>query len=89
MSEAKGVKETLEVLEGFKVVAVPVKAALKDGFQPSDLAQALEIIKKYQVVLDAIDGAADVVGEAKDLDPVEASVVAAKVFEVIKAIKAA
>jgi uncharacterized membrane-anchored protein len=89
MSEAKGIKESLEVLEGFKVVAVPVKAALKDGFQPSDFGQALKIIEQYKVIVEAVDGAADVIGEAKDLDPVEASAIAAKVFEVIKAIKEA
>lgn len=89
MSENKGIKETLEVLEGFKAVAVPVKVALKDGLQITDLAQALEVIKKYEVILAAVEGAGDVVAEAKDLDAAESTIIVAKLFEVIKEIKAA
>lgn len=89
MSENKGIKETLEVLEGFKAVAVPVKVALKDGLQITDLAQALEVIKKYEVILAAVEGAGDVVAEAKDLDAAESTIIVAKLFEVIKDIKAA
>lgn len=82
------VKNILEVLEAVKVIACPVKSALKDGLDVTDLGKLLDIVKEHQKIIDAIDSVSDVVEEAKDIDASEAAVIAAKVVEIIKAIKA-
>jgi hypothetical protein len=88
-SEPKGIKDIIEVLEGIKVIGVPLKAALKDGLSVADLPKLLDIVKQYQVIIDAVEGIGDVIPEAKDIDSAEAVVIVAKVMEVIKAIKEA
>jgi len=85
----KDVKNIIEVLEAIKVIGVPAKQILKDGVDASDLPKLLEVVKKYQVLVDAIDGVGEVVEEAKDIDSQEAVVVVLKAFEVVKAIKEA
>ncbi len=83
------VKEILEVLEAVKLVAIPVKAALKDGIDVSDLPKLLEIIEKYKVIIAAVDNISEVVEEVKDIDTTEAAIIVAKVIEIIKELKAA
>ena len=83
------VKNIIEVLDAVKVIGIPVKAALKDGISSADLPQLLEIVKKYQVLLDAVEGIKDVATEAKDIDSAEVTIIIAKVLEVVKAIKEA
>ena len=85
----KDVKNIIEVLEAVKVIGVPAKQALKDGVDASDLPKLLEVVKKYQVLVDAIDGVGEVVEEAKDIDSQEAVQVVLKAFEVVKSIKEA
>lgn len=85
----KDVKNIIEVLEAVKTIGVPAKQALKDGLDAGDLPKLLEIIKKYQVLVDAVDNIGEVVEEAKDIDSQEAVVVVLKAFEVVKAIKEA
>lgn len=85
----KDIKNIIEILEAIKAGALPVKAALKDGLDASDLGKLLDLVKSYQVFLDAVEGIADIDEEIKDLDSAEAVVIASKVFEIIKAIKAA
>lgn len=85
----KDVKNIIEVLEAVKVIGVPAKQALKDGLDAGDFPKLLEIIKKYQVLVDAVDNIGEVIEEAKDIDSQEAVVVVLKAFEVVKAIKEA
>ena len=83
------IKNIIEVLEAIKVGAVPVKKALADGLDAADLGALLELVKNYQVFLDAVEGIADIGEEIKDIESAEAVIIASKVFEVIKAIKSA
>lgn len=85
----KDIKNIIEVLEAIKAGALPVKAALKDGLDASDLGKLLDLVKNYQIFLDAVEGIADIGEEIKDLESAEAVIIASKVFEIIKAIKAA
>lgn len=82
------VKNIIEVLEAIKVAGCPIKKALKDGLDSSDIGALLDLVKNYQVFLDAVEGIADTIDEAKDIDSAEAIIITSKVFEVIKAIKA-
>jgi hypothetical protein len=85
----KDVKNIIEVLEAIEAVGVPAKQALKDGLDVNDLPKLLELVKKYQVLIDAVDNIAEVVDEAKDIDSQEAVQVVLKAFQVAKSIKEA
>lgn len=85
----KDIKNIIEVLEAIKAGAIPVKEAMKDGLDASDLGKLLDLVKNYQIFLDAVEGIADIDEEIKDLESAEAVIIASKVFEIIKAIKAA
>jgi hypothetical protein len=82
------IKNIIEVLDAVEVVVIPVKEALKDGLDLSDLPKALDIIKKHEVILAALDNIGEVIEEGKDIDPTEAAIIAAKVIALIKALKA-
>lgn len=84
------IKDTLEVLDGVKVVGVVVKKALADGkISLTDLSLLLGIVPQFQTLVTATEDAAGIPNELKTLTPDEATLVVAKVFEVIAAIKAA
>lgn len=85
----KDIKNIIEVLEAVKAAAIPVKEAMKDGLDASDLGKLLDLVKNYQVFLDAVEGIDEIGDEVKDLESPEAIIIASKVFEIIKAIKAA
>ena len=85
----KDVKNIIEVLDAVEAVAIPVKQALKDGLDITDLAKLLEIVKKHEVILAAIDNIGDISEELKDIEATEAAIIAAKVIALIKALKAA
>jgi hypothetical protein len=84
----KDIKNIIEVLEAIKCAAIPVKEALKDGLDVADLGKALDLIKNYQVFLDAVEGVGEIGEEINDLESPEAIMIASKVFEIVKAIKA-
>lgn len=84
------VTDTLAVLDGVKVVGVVVKKALADGkISLTDLSLLLGVVPQFQTLVIAAEDAAGVPAELKAITPDDASLVVAKVFEVIAAIKAA
>lgn len=90
MAEAKGIKETLELLEGVKVLIVEAKKVLADGkVSLADLPVVLGLLQKFSVLNAAVQGVDEVVSEAKDLSSDEATLVIAKVLELVAAAKAA
>jgi hypothetical protein len=85
-----GINETLEVLDGLKEAGVMIsKIAADKKIGLNDLQHIVEAAKKFDVFKNAITGADKVIVEAKDLDAMEASIIVAKVFEIVKAIKEA
>lgn len=85
-----GVKETLEVLEGVKVLAVAGSKIGADGkINTDDLKHLVDIAKKYQKLADAYKDANLVAEELGDLDEQEAIQLIAKVFDIVKAFKGA
>jgi len=90
MSELKGIKETLELLEGVKVLVLESKKVLSDGkVSLSDLPVLLGLLQKFSVLNAAVQGVEDVIAEAKDLSSDEANIVVSKVLEIVAAVKAA
>lgn len=90
MSAAVGVKESMELLEGVKILGVSGKKILADGkVSVADLPEVMALATKAQAIVDAVQGIEGVLPEVKDLSQEEAQAIVAKVFEVISAIKAA
>lgn len=90
MAEAVGIKESLELLDGLKILAIDVKKVLADGkVSIADLPVAMELLGQLGVLTSAIQGVDQILTEAKDLSPEEINTLVAKVFEVVAAFKAA
>lgn len=83
------VKNLLEVIKAVEVVGVSVKGIAKDGIAIDDLPKALELIKKYEVLVAAVEDVKMIVDEVKDIDSSEAVVVVTSLMSAIKAIKEA
>jgi hypothetical protein len=83
------VKNIVEVLNAIELLGVAGKQIAKDGIAIDDLPKALELVKKYQVILDAVNDVELVIDEAKELDSAEAILLVSKLMSVIKNIKEA
>lgn len=82
------IKETLEVLDGLKVLAVTGKEVLADGkINLADLGKLSQLASDFGTLKDAIEGINDVDDELKDLDSSEAQQIVAKVFEIVTVLK--
>ncbi len=86
MEEQLGVKETLELLEGLKVLATTAGEVMEDGkVDVKDLSELLVLMGKLGVLKEAVVGADKTLKEVKDLTQEEVALVLAKVWEVLKA----
>ena len=83
------VKNTLEVIAAVELLGVAGKEIAKDGIAIDDLPKALELLKKYDVLVAAVDGIGEVVDEAKDIDSAEAVIIVTALMATIKKIKEA
>jgi len=83
------VKNTLEFVAAVKLVGVAAKEISKDGINIDDLPKALELLKKYDVLVEAVKDIEVIVDEAKDIDSLEAVAVVTALMDAIKAIKEA
>ena len=85
-----GIKETLELLEGLKVVGVTGAKVFEDKkINLEDLPKLVELGQNFSVLKDAVEGIKDVDDELKELDQQEIMQIVSKVFELVKAIKEA
>jgi hypothetical protein len=83
-----GIKESLEFLDGIKVVGVTVADILKDGkVNLADLPKLLPLLQNVSVLVEAAKGVKEIPAEAKDLSEAELIQLGAKVFEIVRAIK--
>lgn len=85
-----GIKESLELLEGVKVLAVDTKAVLADGkVNMADLPILFNVLSQLATLNAAVQGVDQVLPELKDLTSEEVNQLAAKVLEIVAVIKAA
>lgn len=86
--ETKGIKETLELLDGLKLIAGTVDEVLEDGkINLADLPKLLPLLTQVKVLVESVKGIDGVIGEVKDLDESEIVLLGGKVWEIIKEIK--
>lgn len=83
------VKNILEVIAAVRLLAVSGKEIAKGGLNIEDLPKILELLKKYEVIIDSIDDIELMIDEAKDMDATEAVVVVTALMNAIKSIKEA
>lgn len=88
--EGKGIKETLELLDGLKVIGVTGSKVFADGkIKLDDLPKLLELGKKFEVIKEAVLGVDQIKDEVKDLDQEEIMQLVAKILELASAMKEA
>lgn len=87
--ESVGIKESKELLAGIELIAVSAKKIAKDGVSLADIPEALELLKKLDVIVESVKGLDQLDEEAKDLDQAELIELGSKVFSIVKAIKEA
>lgn len=84
------IKESLELLDGLKVVAVGAKVVFKDGkVDINDLPEAMVLLGQLGTITAALQGVELVMPELKDLSADEVNQLIAKVLEIVAAVKAA
>ena len=88
--EKKGIKESLELIEGLKVIGVDVAKAFADGkIGLEDAPLLLDLATKQKVLVDAFSGLGELGVEVKDLDMVELQAIVAALFSAAKDVMAA
>ncbi len=88
--EKVGIEGTLKFLDGIDVI-VPagVEIAADKKLSAKDIKPVVEVIKKYEVLVEAFESKDIIIPEIKDLDTVELAQIGAKVIEIFKKSKAA
>lgn len=88
--EQRGIKESMEFLDGVEVLGVTAKKVMADGkISAADLPHAVSLVGQAGTLVKAADGVEDIVKEAKDYSAEELQQIGAKVIAVIAKIKAA
>lgn len=88
--ESKSIKESMELLEGIKVLAMDARAVMADGkIDIKDLGVAMGLVAQFGTLNRAVSGVSDVPAELKDLSADEINQLAAKALEIVAAFKAA
>jgi hypothetical protein len=85
-----GIKETMEMLEGVKVLGMTGKQVFADGkVNLADLPAAMGLLTQFAMLAEAVKGVDQIPTEAKDLSMEEANMLIAKILEVVNVFKAA
>lgn len=83
-----GIKESLELLNGIKLLVVDVKKVFADGkINLADLPVAMELLGQLNELTEAAKGIGQIPAEMKDLTGEEINQLVAKVFEIVAAAK--
>ena len=84
-----GIKESQELLIGIVLLVTSFKKISKDGVSLADMPEAIALVKKADVIIEAVKGIDLVVDEAKDLDQEELMALGLALFAMVKKIKEA
>jgi hypothetical protein len=89
-TEQRGIKESLELLDGVKALLVDGKKIMADGkVSFADLPVLFDLMQQAGILTAAFQGLNDVPAEVKDLTAEEANQLLAKVLEVVAGLRAA
>ena len=87
--EEMGTSELEEIIAGLELLLVNGAKASKDGIGFDDFQYAVDIIKNYKVLVDAVEGIDDALLEIKNLDQMETIALVTRLFSLFKTVKAA
>lgn len=82
-------KETLELIAALQLVTVEGIQISKGGLTADDIPKALELIKKFDVIVEGAKGIDLIDDEIKNIDQAKLIEAGVAVFGLVKAIKAA
>ena len=85
----KGVKETVELLEGMGAAAALIKKIAKDGLSVSDLVYLKELSDSLPEFKAAVEGADEIPAELKELDESEVLQIIGTIYSQAKKINEA
>ena len=84
-----GIKESLELLEGVKMLAADVKKVMADGkVDMADIGVLMDLLSQFSVLSEAVKGADQISMEVKDLSAEEINELVPKVLEIVAVIRA-
>lgn len=87
--ESVGIKESLELLEGVRLLAVDSKMVLADGkIDLKDLPVAMALLGQLGKLNAALQGITDIPKEVKDLSPEEIQQLAAAALMIVTSFRA-
>lgn len=79
-----GIKETLELMDGLKMITASLGAVMEDKkINMKDFPVLIGMLTQFQTLVEAYKGADEVWKELKDLDETESAQLIAKVYEII------
>ena len=83
----KDIKETKELLEGIKLLAISGAKIAKDGIQISDLVHLVDLAKNFEDLKKAYEGMSEIDEEIKDLQEAELMELGVLLFRMLKEVK--
>ena len=90
MDEKKGIVEIMEIIAGLRLIGMTGADVMADGeVNTSDLGAVVGLLTEFKVLIDAVKGAKDAMGEAKDVDQAELIMIGTEIYNVVKDIKEA
>lgn len=82
-------KETLELLKAIELVSVSSIEIAKGGLGADDIPKVLDLIKKFDVIVEGVKGLDLIDDEIKNIDQAKLIEAGVALFSTFKAIKAA
>ena len=90
MSEEKGIESLKKLINAIEIVGVEFAQIMEDGkVGIDDLDDAIELLGKSGVLMDAVKGFSEATKEAKDLDQSEVIELIGELYKAAKAIEEA
>jgi hypothetical protein len=86
---SQDIKETKELIEGVKLLAVAGAKIAKDGINVADLQHLVELAKNFEVIQKAFENVKEVEAEIKDLEESELIELVGVLYSLVKEVKEA
>lgn len=86
LEKKNDIKELMELVEALRLVAMPVISMIKG--KKFDLSALVKIAVEFEKLKDGWEGLSDLPSEIADIDEEEAALLVAKIFSIIREVRA-
>lgn len=86
-TEEIGITNVMEILSAIELLSVSGVKIAKDGIGLDDLSELINVLKNYNMLKAAVEGAKESFKELSNLDQAEALQIVGKVYAIINGIK--